>query len=161
MTLELSDQYYLKALDGYPCDLEASIEALNYALSYDPEHAPALCLVGKIFGHKMKDPERAFHQMELALLYDPSYLEAYYSYLYLLIQYGHLQRADIIMRKSMKVPGVDEPSILLLSAQSHERRGNHYIAKVTLEQAKHKTDCCEQMRYIDTTLKRLKTKLKS
>lgn len=160
MTLEISDQYYLKALDWYGSDLETSVEALNYALSYDPEHAPSHCLMGKISGHKLKDPKRAFHHMELALLYDQHYLEAYYSYLYLLIQYGQMKRADRILQRSMQINGVDEPSILMLSAQSHERKGNYYIAKITLQHAHMKSDCSDQLSYIETAIQRLDTKLK-
>jgi len=39
MELTTADQYYLKASCSYPFDLESTIENLNYALSYDYEHA--------------------------------------------------------------------------------------------------------------------------
>ncbi|MEN8119440.1 MAG: hypothetical protein ABFS35_03800 [Bacteroidota bacterium] len=33
MSITLADQYYIKAIDNYPYNLEESIENLNYALS--------------------------------------------------------------------------------------------------------------------------------
>jgi len=37
----LADTYYLKALNLYPYDLDQVIEALNFAISYDKDHAGA------------------------------------------------------------------------------------------------------------------------
>jgi len=48
MTLTKS-KYYFEALDNYPYSLPDCLEALNYALSYDPEDADSLCLMGRIY----------------------------------------------------------------------------------------------------------------
>jgi hypothetical protein len=47
MTL-IKNIYYFEALDNYPYSLPGGLEALNYALSYDPEGADSLCLMGRI-----------------------------------------------------------------------------------------------------------------
>lgn len=47
MTLT-KNKYYFEALDNYPYNLPDCLEALNYALSYDPEDADSLCLMGSI-----------------------------------------------------------------------------------------------------------------
>ncbi|NNG27070.1 MAG: hypothetical protein HKM87_06060, partial [Ignavibacteriaceae bacterium] len=48
MSITLADTFYLKALDLYPFELDQVIEALNYAISYDNDHAGAHCLLGKL-----------------------------------------------------------------------------------------------------------------
>tara|TARA_Y100000768_G_scaffold319786_1_gene255499 strand:+ start:420 stop:554 length:135 start_codon:yes stop_codon:yes gene_type:complete len=40
----LATKYFIKATDAYPFNLEETIEALDYALSYDETHAGAHCI---------------------------------------------------------------------------------------------------------------------
>ncbi|NRA11714.1 MAG: hypothetical protein HRT57_07155 [Crocinitomicaceae bacterium] len=42
----LATQYYLKAKDNYPYDLPEAMESLEYAMSYNNEHAETHCLMG-------------------------------------------------------------------------------------------------------------------
>jgi len=58
MTLTKS-KYYFEALDNYPYSLPDCLEALNYALSYDPEDADSLCLMGRIYSEMLIDYEKA------------------------------------------------------------------------------------------------------
>jgi hypothetical protein len=57
MTLT-KNKYYFEALDNYPYSLPDCLEALNYALSYDPEDADSLCLMGRIYSEMLSDYEK-------------------------------------------------------------------------------------------------------
>ena len=50
----LANNYLFKALDAYPYDLEETIEALTYALSYDEKNTVALCLMGRVLCRKLE-----------------------------------------------------------------------------------------------------------
>lgn len=58
MTLTKS-KYYFEALDYFPFNLAECMDALNYALSYEPEDADSLCLMGRIYSEELKDYETA------------------------------------------------------------------------------------------------------
>lgn len=160
MTLNLSDKYYLTALDWYPGNLEDCTDALNYALSYDPEHAPSHCMIGSICGYHLKDTYRAFHHFELSILYDPHYLDAYYHYLNVLIINDYFQKADVLLRKSMNVHGIDQAQLLMYSAKSHEQKGNYTIARISVKRARQLSVCDNQLEYIERLEKRIKSKTK-
>ncbi|MDR6515115.1 hypothetical protein [Chryseobacterium camelliae] len=66
MTLTKS-KYYFEALDNYFYNLPDCLEALNYALSYDPEDADSLCLMGRIYAETLKDYETAKSYFEMAM----------------------------------------------------------------------------------------------
>lgn len=57
MTLTKS-KYYFEALDYFPFNLSECMDALNYALSYEPEDADSLCLMGRVYSEELKDYER-------------------------------------------------------------------------------------------------------
>ena len=69
MTLTKS-KYYFEALDNYPYSLPDCLEALNYALSYDPEDADSLCLMGRIYSEMLIDYEKAKLYFEEAMQCD-------------------------------------------------------------------------------------------
>lgn len=62
--------YLFKAIQAYPWELEKAVEALNYALSYEPENAKALSLMGKVYAEQLGDYETAKEYFEKALVSD-------------------------------------------------------------------------------------------
>ena len=65
MENNLHNNYLYRALEAYPWELEKAIEALNYALSYDPENVQALCLMAKVMSEQLGENEQA----KVCLLY--------------------------------------------------------------------------------------------
>ncbi len=86
MSLTLADQYYIKAIDNYPYNLEESVENLNYALSYAKDHAGVNCLMGRFYFEQLKDLETAEYYFQNALASDLNHLETFVWYAMLLIQ---------------------------------------------------------------------------
>ncbi len=160
MGLPLSDQYYLKAVDQYHYDMESAVEALQYALSYDEEHAASHCMMGKIYTYKLKQYKSACHHYEQSLLYDPSYVDAYYFYPCLLVDLGRYQKAQRLMQRAMYVDGINHTNIVLISAYRYERTGLLQVAKASLIYAKQVAVCDQQLDHIDLSVKRLNKKMK-
>mgnify|MGYP001304590127 FL=1 len=71
MSTQLVTSYYLKAYDAYPFDLAETEEQLNYALAYDPEHIPSLCLKSQYYLHMLNWPKEAKDAAEQAMAIDP------------------------------------------------------------------------------------------
>ena len=160
MEFSLADQYYLKAHDNYPYELEVAIEQLNYALSYDDKHAPANCMMGKIYMFQLKDYKKASECFYNALLGDLNYPDTYKYYSLLRAWEGEYERAFKIIARGLAVKGMDKASLLLIKANIHEWKMEFIAARKVLKQAKLiATDKCK-IDYIDSSLSRLKKKMK-
>lgn len=123
--LTTADTYFLKALDNYDYNnMEEAIENMEYALGYDPEHAPAWCLKGRMLMDQFKRFEAAKKCFEMAILFDPNYVETYKHYTLLLIWMSDFKRAQIIVNKSKRVKGMSMATVILRSAMIHEYQGN-------------------------------------
>ena len=77
MNLDLGTQYYLKALDYYPYNLESAIENLQYALSCEAEHPQALCLMGQIYMYQLKEYKQAKRYFQSSIAADINYPDNY------------------------------------------------------------------------------------
>ncbi len=159
-TNNLANQYYLKAWDAYPYNTKDVMEALDYALSYDEEHAPSHCLTAMLYTHQVKSWETAKHHYELALLYDPSYLETYYQYPYLLMHMGHYSRAKQVILKGQSTYGVSPYLMIVANATMYELQGKYDIAIRNHENALLSALSAEQTQYAKDSISRIKEKSK-
>lgn len=122
--LSLADQYYLQALDHYEFCLTDAITALGYALSYDEYHPQAHCLMGRLMMEKVKDYHRAAHHFEICLLYGPEFVDTYKYYSMLQIWLGKYDKAEAIIRRGLKVPGMETANLKYNRAILYETKGN-------------------------------------
>ena len=67
MENNLQNIYLFRAIEAYPWELEKAVEALNYALAYDPENVKALHLMAKFHYEQLGDYEMAKLYFESAL----------------------------------------------------------------------------------------------
>jgi len=161
MNLTLADQYYLKALDNYPYNLEFAIENLNYALGYDDEHAPSNCLLGKVYMYQIKDYKKAGQCFYNALVADVNYPDTYKYYSLLRMWEGEYDRAWKIILRGLRVKGMDKSVLYLHKATILEWKMELKEAKAVLKQAKlYSVDPC-RISKIDQDLARIKQKLKA
>lgn len=133
MGLSLADEYYLKAVDNYDFNLEGVVEPLNYALSYDEEHVPSLCLMARIKMDYLKDFKSARHYFELALIVDPNYIDIYKYYSKLLIWTGELDKAEQLIIKSMKVKGLSNVFRYRIRSNIYEYKGRPDLAIIEIK----------------------------
>jgi len=112
MTLTKS-KYYFEALDNYPYSLPDCLEALNYALSYDPEDADSLCLMGRIYSEMLNDYEKAKLYFEEAMQFDVTNLNTPKYYIKCLLDNEDLDEAEKLIEYSLKIKGIDKCRILI------------------------------------------------
>lgn len=134
MTLTKS-KYYFDALDFYPYNLAECIEALNYALAYDPEDADALCLMGRIYSEQLKNYELAKQYFEEAMLCDVSNLNVPQYYISCLLINEDYHEAEKLINYSLKIKGIDKSNLWFYRALLSEKRGSFTNALKFLKQA--------------------------
>jgi tetratricopeptide (TPR) repeat protein len=123
MTLTKS-KYYFEALDNYPYSLPDCLEALNYALSYDPEDADSLCLMGRIYSEMLNDYEKAKLYFEEAMQCDVTNLNTPRYYIRCLLDNEDLQEAEKLINYSLKIKGIDKSTLWFYRALLSEMRGS-------------------------------------
>ncbi|WP_312343602.1 tetratricopeptide repeat protein [Chryseobacterium binzhouense] len=123
MTLTKS-KYYFEALDNYPYSLPDCLEALNYALSYDPEDADSLCLMGRIYSEMLIDYEKAKLYFEEAMQCDITNLNTPKYYIKCLLDNEDFQEAEKLINYSLKIKGIDKATIWFYRALLSEMRGS-------------------------------------
>ena len=135
MTLTKS-KYYFEALDNYPYSLPDCLEALNYALSYDPEDADSLCLMGRIYSEMLIDYEKAKLYFEEAMQCDVANLNTPKYYIKCLLDNEDFMEAEKLINYSLKIKGIDKSTIWFYRALLSEMRGNFINALQFLKEAK-------------------------
>ncbi|WP_315053470.1 hypothetical protein [Chryseobacterium indoltheticum] len=134
MTLTKS-KYYFEALDNYPYSLPDCLEALNYALSYDPEDADSLCLMGRIYSEMLIDYEKAKLYFEEAMQCDVTNLNTPKYYIKCLLDNEDLQEAEKLITYSLKIKGIDKATIWFYRSLLSEKRGSFHNALKFLTEA--------------------------
>ncbi|MDN5394936.1 MAG: hypothetical protein L0G39_06110 [Chryseobacterium sp.] len=135
MTLTKS-KYYFEALDNYPYSLPDCLEALNYALSYDPEDADSLCLMGRIYSEMLTDYEKAKTYFEEAMQCNISNLNTPQHYIKCLLDNEDLDEAEKLINYALKIKGIDKARILIQKSLLLEIRLEYKKALEPLKEAK-------------------------
>ncbi len=158
MDITQADQYYLKARSSFPWEMESAVENLNYALSYDDEHAPANCLLGQVFMFYLKDYKKAEQCFVQALQANLSYPDTYKYFALLKIWNADIQGALKLIDYAMRLKAMDKSFLLTIKALAYECRGQYKLAKEILNQAKTMSIQCEVIQWIDAQKARVKKK---
>jgi tetratricopeptide (TPR) repeat protein len=156
----LATQYYIKAKDNYPYNLEEMLESLNYALSYDEEHAASHCLMGVFHTEQSLEFHKAINHFELALVYNDYFVEIYYHYSTLLIQLNEFTKAVKLLTFAKTIKGVCISCIVQKEALIFEKKGKLKKAKQALNTAISLSLCNDKIEFLNGELKRVKAKLK-
>ncbi len=135
MTLNKS-KYYFEALDNYPYNLPDCLEALNYALSYDPEDADSLCLMGRIYSEMLIDYEKAKIYFEEAMQCDVTNRNTPRYYIKCLLDNEDLDKAEKLIEFALKIKGIDKCSILIQKSYLLEIKMDFKKSLETLKEAK-------------------------
>lgn len=158
MAITMADQYYIKAVDYYPYNLEEAVENLNYALSYDGEHAGANCLMGRLYGEYFKDYEKAEMYFQTALGCDPAHAESCEYYGSLLLKVRSFAKAQKLLDYAYNLAGANLGRILQLKAQIREIQQHFTEAKELLKKAMLQTFDDECMLALESDLARVEKK---
>ena len=124
MTLTKS-KYYFEALDNYPYNLPDCLEALNYALSYEPEDADALCLMGRIYSEQLRNYELAKQYFEEAMQCDVTNINTPQYYINCLINNDDLDEAEKLIEYALRLKGIEKSILYYYRSQISEKRGSY------------------------------------
>ncbi|HMS67282.1 MAG TPA: hypothetical protein PKD18_04065 [Saprospiraceae bacterium] len=160
MGTTLADEYFLKAWSNYPFCAEDALEPLNYALSFDEEHAPSLCLMGRLQMEILKNFKTAKHYFECALLADSDYVETYKYYSLLLIWLGDLTNAERILKMGENKPGFSKLVAITRRASILENSGKVKEAILLLKTGRNLSNCSKTFDFFKDELIRLERKIK-
>lgn len=133
MTLTKS-KYYFEALDFYPYNLAECMEALNYALSYEPEDANSLCLMGRVYYEQLKNYEMAKCYFEQAMLHDVTNTNTPQYYINCLINNDDLDEAEKLIDYSLRLKGIEKSILYYYRSQISEKRGSYFNAMKFLKE---------------------------
>jgi len=158
--MENLSKYLFQALDNYPYDLEATVEALDYALSEAPESVPALVLAGRIHMEYLKDYATALSFFEEALAVDMHAVEAYGYYIDALLKLNEYARADRFILFAYGVKGSDKALLLYKKAMLLERLSMYKAAVRHLNKAMKYSYEDEFIEKLQKEKKRIKKKAK-
>ncbi|UFK96789.1 tetratricopeptide repeat protein [Kaistella faecalis] len=158
MTLTKS-KYYFEALDNYPYNLPDCLEALNYALSYDPEDADSLCLMGRIYSEMLLDYEKAKLYFAEAMQCDVTNLNTPKYYIKCLLDNEDFQEAEKLINYSLKIKGIDKYAIMYNRALLSEMRGSFKNALYFLKETEKYCFNSESLESVKARKKFIKSKM--
>ncbi len=161
MSVSIADQYFVKALDNYSYDLADALENVNYALSYNDEHAGAHCLMGKINYFNLSKPELAQWHFDRALSIDFEYVPTYEAYSIFLILRNELEAAEKLLDFASKLKGINLVMVYQRTALIQEKRKNYVIARKFIEAAREANQDEDVVYFLDNEFQRVKTKAKN
>lgn len=160
MSLTLADQYYMKALDGYDYDLEEVVENLNYALSYDQEHAGANYLMGKLYMDHFQKFDLAEEYLEASLACEPDNIKTCESLSWLMIRTRRFNEAHKLITYALELKGVVRPDFLRLKALVFELQKDYYQSKELLNVAIDESYDSSYISFLEGEISRVKKKIK-
>ncbi|MCB0383457.1 MAG: hypothetical protein KDD05_09245 [Psychroserpens sp.] len=160
METNLHNPYLFKALEAYPWELEKAVEALNYALAYDPENVKALHLMAKVHYEQLGDNETAKIYFEKALASRMDIPDIYPEYIRLLINNDDFKEAQKLIDFAKTVKGIDKAGIALTQGQLYESMTLFEEAEKVLKDAKQLALNNDFICYVDDILSRVKKKKK-
>lgn len=155
----VDNTYYIQALDNYEFSLAETVEALNYALSYDPNHAPSHCLMGRIYMDHLLELVSAREHFEKALENDMENASVYKWYSLLLIKLADYAQAEKLIKHSFEVEGIDKGVMLQRQALLAECKGEFKQAKALLKQAIKTSFFNDHIDFLKDELSRVKDKM--
>lgn len=158
--MSLAEQYYIKALDYYPYDLEEFLESIRYALSYDPEHAGAHHLMGKFCMEQLSDHDRAEEHFITSLCTDPSYAGVYEDYILLMLHQREFEKAQKLIDHARTLKNADRGVTMKVQALYYEYAKEYQKALYWLGQAMEETYTSEDMCELEEIWKRVEEKLR-
>ncbi|OCA79598.1 hypothetical protein BBH99_05920 [Chryseobacterium contaminans] len=135
MTLT-KNKYYFEALDYFPYNMSECLDALNYALSYEPEDADSLCLMGRVYSEVLRDYETAKKYFEEAMQSNIGNVNTPKYYIECLLSNEDYEEAGKLIDYALKMKGIDKAEIFNCKSLLLERKGEYKQAMEQLKEAK-------------------------
>lgn len=158
-TTNTYSKYLYQAMDAYPYNLEETIEALTYAISYDDNNALALGLLARVHAEQLKQYKSAISLYNRALKVNLHEVSLYPHFINALLWNEDWEQAQKLINFALKVKGVDKGLMHLKQALLFEYKGQYKKSIKWAERARELTFNDAQINHIDSEIKRFKRKL--
>ncbi|AZB09584.1 hypothetical protein EG344_12570 [Chryseobacterium sp. G0162] len=158
MTLT-KNKYYFEALDYFPYNMSECLDALNYALSYEPEDADSLCLMGRVYSEVLKDYETGKRYFEEAMQSNIGNVNTPKYYIECLLSNEDYEEAEKLIEYALKMKGIDKAEILNAKSLLLERKGEYKLAMEKLKEAKKFSFCRSSLEILEDREKLLQNKM--
>ncbi|AZB23946.1 MULTISPECIES: tetratricopeptide repeat protein [Chryseobacterium] len=158
MTLT-KNKYYFEALDYFPYNMSDCLDALNYALSYEPEDADSLCLMGRVYSEVLRDYETAKKYFEEAMQSNISNVNTPKYYIECLLSNEDQEEAEKLIEYALKMKGIDKAEILNCKSLLLERKGQYKQAMEQLKEARKFSFCRATLEILEDREKLIQNKM--
>ena len=138
--------------------MDTSIEHLNYALSYDPEHVGANYLMGRVYMEQFEDYDKAEEYFQEALSFDPKNYKVCEKYAHMLVNLREFSQAEKIIKHMESLRGKDMASIYHTKAIISEYQRNFVESERFMKIAMEETYNDNYMEYLESELERIQSK---
>lgn len=155
-----TNKYYFQTLDNFPYNLEETMEALNYALSYDDHNAESLCLLGRVYSEVLQDYETAKSYFEEAMQVKLDSVSTPLFYIDCLLNNEDYEEAKKLIDYAKKIKGIDQSRIRYRKAIFFEKQGQFKKALKALEKAKKVAPNKNYIDFLNERIELVKSKLK-
>lgn len=154
----ITNKYYFQALDNFPYNLEETIQALNYALSYDDHNAESLCLLGRVYSEVLQDYETAKSYFEEAMQVKLDSVSTPLFYIDCLLNNEDYDEAKKLIVYAFKIKGMDQSRILYRKALYFEKQGKLKKALKILQKSKKKVNNKNYLDFVNERIELIKSK---
>ena len=155
----LINNYVFKALDSYHYDLEQTMEALNYAISYDDKNTMALTLMGRVHAEKLYNYDEAIGYYKEVLGININAFEVYVHYINVLLWSENYEEAVRFIDFALTVKGSDKGMIYFKKAILNDQLKAYKKALKNIKKAKENTFNSDFMYTLNAAKERIKGKL--
>jgi tetratricopeptide (TPR) repeat protein len=128
--------YLSRAIEAYPYELAKAVEALNFALSYEPNNVKALCLMAKVQSEQFGDYKTAKTYYEHVLAVDINYPDVYPDFIRFLVNGHDFIEAQKLIDFAITIKGIDKAGVQLSQGYLYEALGEFEKAEEALKAAK-------------------------
>ncbi|MFN3405556.1 MAG: hypothetical protein ACK40G_15760 [Cytophagaceae bacterium] len=157
--ITIAEQYYIKALNLYPYSLDEFMEQIHYALSYDPEHAGANLLMGKMYMEQFQKYSEAEPYFQKALAGEPDNMFACERLAVLYIYLRAFDKAERVIRYWYTVQGACLAQVRYTEAMLCEYQRDYVRAKYLFEMAMMDTYNNDYMSFLEAEIDRVEKKI--
>ena len=159
MGLSLSEQYFIRAVDEYPYNLEEVFRNIELVLTNDQRHAGALCLLARVYHEQLERHDEADQYFRKSLSANPRYAPAFSHFIAFLLEIGEVDQAEQFLKHARKLKGIKRAQLHLWQAQIWELRGRLQEADAELRIALSKCLDSNYFEFIENERNRIEKKM--
>ncbi|PWH83778.1 hypothetical protein DIS18_04285 [Algibacter marinivivus] len=128
--------YLCRAIEAYPYELAKAVEALNFALSYEPNNVKALHLIAKVQSEQFGDYKAAKGYYENVLAVNIDYPDVYPDFIRFLINNDDFSEAQKLIDFALTIKGIDKAGVKLAQGYLYEALSEFEKAEGALKETK-------------------------